>query len=103
VGVQRANYPSSQSAPDRQPLGESRYGLGNINAVAARQMMKDNLYRTRQKTGPQQNTGMPPSPGLGRGVDPHNGTAALGMINVMSDVSKYTSAGGTPYLFALFH
>jgi hypothetical protein len=40
---------------------------------------------------------------LGRGVDPHDGTAALGMINVMSGVSKYTTAGGTLYVFALFH
>ena len=32
-------------------------------------------------------------------VDPRDGSAALGMINVMSDLPKYTTAGGTLYVF----
>jgi len=36
-------------------------------------------------------------------VDPRDGSAALGMINVMSDLPKYTTAGGTLYVFALPH
>ena len=36
-------------------------------------------------------------------VDPRDGTAALGMINVMSDLPKYTTAGGTLYVFSLPH
>ncbi len=34
-------------------------------------------------------------------VDPRDGSAALGMVNVMSDLPKYTTAGGTLYVFAL--
>jgi PQQ-dependent dehydrogenase (methanol/ethanol family) len=34
-------------------------------------------------------------------VDPRDGTAALGMVNVMSDLPKYTTAGGTLYVFSL--
>ena len=34
-------------------------------------------------------------------VDPRDGSAALGMINVMSDLPKYTTAGGTLYVFSL--
>lgn len=51
---------------------------------------------------PQQNTDMPLRPGLGRGIDLHDATAGLGMINVMSDLRKYTIAGRTLYVFALF-
>jgi lanthanide-dependent methanol dehydrogenase len=36
-------------------------------------------------------------------VDPRDGTAALGMINAMSDLPKYTTAGGTLYVFSLPH
>ena len=36
-------------------------------------------------------------------VDPRDGTAALGMIAVMSDLPKYTTAGGTLYVFSLPH
>jgi glucose dehydrogenase len=36
-------------------------------------------------------------------VDPRDGSAALGMVNVMSDLPKYTTAGGTLYVFALAH
>jgi lanthanide-dependent methanol dehydrogenase len=36
-------------------------------------------------------------------VDPRDGSAALGMINTMSDLPKYTTAGGTLYVFALPH
>ncbi len=36
-------------------------------------------------------------------VDPRDGTAALGMISAMSDLPKYTTAGGTLYVFALPH
>ncbi len=36
-------------------------------------------------------------------VDPRDGTAALGMVNVMSDLPKYTTAGGTLYVFSLAH
>jgi len=36
-------------------------------------------------------------------IDPRDGTAALGMVNVMSDLPKYTTAGGTLYVFALPH
>ncbi len=36
-------------------------------------------------------------------VDPRDGSAALGMVNVMSDLPKYTTAGGTLYVFALPH
>ena len=32
-------------------------------------------------------------------VDPRDGSAALGMVNVMSDLPKYTTAGGTLYVF----
>ncbi|HEY4212600.1 MAG TPA: PQQ-dependent dehydrogenase, methanol/ethanol family [Steroidobacteraceae bacterium] len=36
-------------------------------------------------------------------VDPRDGSAALGMINTMSDLPKHTTAGGTLYVFALPH
>ena len=36
-------------------------------------------------------------------VDPRDGSAALGMINAMSDLPKYTTAGGTLYVFSLPH
>ena len=36
-------------------------------------------------------------------VDPRDGSAALGMVNVMSDLPKYTTAGGTLYVFTLPH
>jgi lanthanide-dependent methanol dehydrogenase len=36
-------------------------------------------------------------------VDTRDGTAALGMVNVMSDLPKYTTAGGTLYVFSLPH
>jgi len=36
-------------------------------------------------------------------VDPRDGTAALGMVNVMSDLPKYTTAGGALYVFSLPH
>ena len=34
-------------------------------------------------------------------VDPRDGSAALGMVNAMSDLPKYTTAGGTLYVFSL--
>lgn len=34
-------------------------------------------------------------------VDPRDGSAALGMVNVMSDLPRYTTAGGTLYVFTL--
>jgi PQQ-dependent dehydrogenase (methanol/ethanol family) len=36
-------------------------------------------------------------------IDPRDGSAALGMVNVMSDLPKYTTAGGTLYVFSLPH
>ncbi len=36
-------------------------------------------------------------------VDPRDGSAALGMVNAMSDLPKYTTAGGNLYVFALPH
>ena len=36
-------------------------------------------------------------------VDPRDGSAALGMVNAMSDLPKYTTAGGTLYVFSLPH
>jgi PQQ-dependent dehydrogenase (methanol/ethanol family) len=36
-------------------------------------------------------------------VDARDGTAALGMINAMSDLPKYSTAGGTLYVFSLPH
>ncbi|MEO1969881.1 MAG: PQQ-dependent dehydrogenase, methanol/ethanol family [Sphingomonadaceae bacterium] len=36
-------------------------------------------------------------------VDPRDGSAALGFVNAMSDLPKYTTAGGTLYVFALPH
>jgi PQQ-dependent dehydrogenase (methanol/ethanol family) len=36
-------------------------------------------------------------------VDPRDGSAALGMVNVMSDLPKFTTAGGTLYVFARPH
>ncbi|HVO48200.1 MAG TPA: PQQ-dependent dehydrogenase, methanol/ethanol family [Steroidobacteraceae bacterium] len=36
-------------------------------------------------------------------VDTRDGSAALGMINAMPDLPKYTTAGGTLYVFALPH
>ena len=36
-------------------------------------------------------------------VDPRDGSAALGFVNVMSDLPKYTTAGGTLYVFSLPH
>ena len=36
-------------------------------------------------------------------IDPRDGSAALGMINVMSDLPKYSTAGGTLYVFSLPH
>ena len=34
-------------------------------------------------------------------IDPRDGSAALGMISAMSDLPKYTTAGGTLYVFSL--
>jgi PQQ-dependent dehydrogenase (methanol/ethanol family) len=36
-------------------------------------------------------------------IDPRDGTAALGMINAMSDLPKYSTAGGTLYVFSIPH
>jgi PQQ-dependent dehydrogenase (methanol/ethanol family) len=36
-------------------------------------------------------------------VDPRDGSAALGFINTMTDLPKYTTAGGTLYVFTLPH
>jgi lanthanide-dependent methanol dehydrogenase len=36
-------------------------------------------------------------------IDPRDGSAALGMVAAMSDLPKYTTAGGTLYVFALPH
>jgi len=36
-------------------------------------------------------------------VDPRDGAAALGFVNTMVDLPKYTKAGGTLYVFALPH
>ncbi|MBV9913278.1 MAG: PQQ-dependent dehydrogenase, methanol/ethanol family [Sinobacteraceae bacterium] len=36
-------------------------------------------------------------------VDPRDASAALGFVNTMSDLPKYTTAGGTLYVFALPH
>jgi PQQ-dependent dehydrogenase (methanol/ethanol family) len=36
-------------------------------------------------------------------VDPRDGSAALGMVNAMSDLPQYTTAGGTLYVFSLPH
>ena len=36
-------------------------------------------------------------------VDPRDGSAALGFVSVMSDLPKYTTAGGTLYVFTLPH
>lgn len=36
-------------------------------------------------------------------VDPRDGSAALGMVNAMADLPKYTTAGGTLYVFTLPH
>lgn len=36
-------------------------------------------------------------------VDPRDGSAALGMVSAMSDLPRYTTAGGTLYVFALPH
>lgn len=36
-------------------------------------------------------------------VDPRDGSAALGFVATMSDLPKYTTAGGTLYVFALPH
>jgi lanthanide-dependent methanol dehydrogenase len=36
-------------------------------------------------------------------IDARDGSAALGMISAMSDLPKYTTAGGTLYVFALPH
>ncbi|MBV8784591.1 MAG: methanol/ethanol family PQQ-dependent dehydrogenase [Gammaproteobacteria bacterium] len=36
-------------------------------------------------------------------VDARDGSAALGFVNVMSDLPKHTTAGGTLYVFALPH
>jgi lanthanide-dependent methanol dehydrogenase len=36
-------------------------------------------------------------------VDPRDGSAALGFVNTMTDLPKYTTAGGTLYVFALPH
>jgi lanthanide-dependent methanol dehydrogenase len=36
-------------------------------------------------------------------IDPRDGSAALGMVNAMSDLPKYTTAGGTLYVFSLPH
>ncbi|MBV9841808.1 MAG: PQQ-dependent dehydrogenase, methanol/ethanol family [Sphingomonadaceae bacterium] len=36
-------------------------------------------------------------------VDPRDGTAALGFVNAMSDLPKYTTAGGSLYVFTLPH
>jgi alcohol dehydrogenase (cytochrome c) len=34
-------------------------------------------------------------------LDPRDGTAALGFVNAMSDLPKYTTKGGMLYTFAL--
>ena len=36
-------------------------------------------------------------------VDPRDGSAALGFVNTMADLPKYTTAGGTLYVFTLPH
>ena len=36
-------------------------------------------------------------------VDPRDGSAALGFVNTMTDLPKYTTAGGTLYVFTLPH
>jgi PQQ-dependent dehydrogenase (methanol/ethanol family) len=36
-------------------------------------------------------------------LDPRDGSAAHGMVNAMSDLPKYTTAGGTLYVFSLPH
>ncbi len=36
-------------------------------------------------------------------VDPRDGSAALGFVSTMSDLPKYTTAGGTLYVFTLPH
>jgi len=36
-------------------------------------------------------------------VDPRDGSAALGFVNAMADLPKYTTPGGTLYVFALPH
>jgi len=36
-------------------------------------------------------------------IDPRDGSAALGFVNTMVDLPKYTKAGGTLYVFALPH
>jgi len=36
-------------------------------------------------------------------VDPRDGSAALGFVNTMSDLPKYSTAGGTLYVFTLAH
>ena len=35
------------------------------------------------------------------GLDPRDGTAALGFVNAMTDLPQYTNKGGTLYVFAL--
>jgi len=35
------------------------------------------------------------------GLDPRDGTAALGFVNAMTDLPKHTTAGGTLYVFSL--
>jgi lanthanide-dependent methanol dehydrogenase len=35
------------------------------------------------------------------GLDPREGTGALGFVNAMSDLPNYTNAGGTLYVFSL--
>jgi len=34
-------------------------------------------------------------------LDPRDGTAALGFVNAMSDLGKYTTKGGMLYTFSL--
>jgi len=36
-------------------------------------------------------------------IDPRDGSAALGMVSAVSDLPKYTTAGGTLYVFTLPH
>jgi lanthanide-dependent methanol dehydrogenase len=36
-------------------------------------------------------------------IDPRDGSAALGFVSAMGDLPKYSTAGGTLYVFSLPH
>jgi len=59
---------TTERTPSRQATGKARDGLTDINAVGARQPVQNDLTRSGQNPGPQQDQDVPPSIGVRRGI-----------------------------------